>query len=150
MKGIAIPIYLRHGVIREIIAGLFIFLFAYTGINKLFHYSDFAAALSGSSIIGDKARIAAIGIPIINILIAFLLFLPRTRRYGLAGALALMILYSTYVAWALFFSTHLPCRCAGILNWLTWKQQLIFNVIITAIAIMGVITGSANKQHQYI
>ncbi len=118
----------------EVIAALFILLFVYTACSKLLQYEQFKGMLSKSPLISQYSGLLSIAIPITELIIAMLLFFPRTRREGLILSLLLMMLFTIYIAYMMLFSSHLPCSCGGIVQKLSWKQHLFLNLFLIVIA----------------
>jgi hypothetical protein len=116
------------------IAALFIFLFVYTALSKFFNLAQFQFTLAHAPFIGKYSQVMMILIPTIEILIAVLLVIPRTRRVGLVDAFGLMTLFTLYIAYALAAHLKLPCSCGGIIQQLSWKGHLLLNVCLTLIA----------------
>lgn len=122
----------------DIICGLLIFLFVYTALSKLDGLSQFRAALLQSPLLSNRSQFFSLAIPVTELFVAFLLFLPRTRLWGLYGAFALMLLFTLYITYMLNFTPHLPCSCGGVLKQLTWKQHLLFNIVFTLLSLTGI------------
>jgi hypothetical protein len=122
----------------EVIAGLFILLFLYTALSKLGEFAVFRHFLRSSPLIARNAGIMAVLIPAGEILVALLLFLPATRKQGLFASLALMLVFTVYLAYMLLFVPRLPCSCGGVISRLTWQQHLVFNIVFTVLALLGV------------
>lgn len=123
----------------EIISALFILLFVYTAVSKLSEIPNFQNVLSKSPLIGSMAPYIAWGLPILELLVAALLFIPKTRRWGLFSSLALMIGFTVYLGYMIYFTPNLPCSCGGVLSQMSWKQHLIFNTAFTLLALIGVL-----------
>lgn len=134
--------------IVEIISGVFIFLFVYTAISKLLDYNNFKTVLNESPLIGNKAGLVALGLPFAEGLVSALLFVPRTRLWGLYGSAALMTMFTLYMAYIITFSPHLPCSCGGVLQQMTWNQHLIFNLVFLALSIIGIIVKRKQMQKE--
>jgi len=120
--------------IVEISAALFILLFLYTSINKFYEHRVFQLVLSKSPLLGNSAEFISYFIPTAEIVIAFLLLLPRTRLIGLWSSLVLMIVFTVYIGYMLASAERLPCSCGGILKQLKWKDHLLFNLFFVALA----------------
>jgi len=125
--------------IKEIISSIFMFLFLYTALNKLFDLRTFKNVLVKSPLIHNKAAMVAIAIPIIETMVVLILFFPRTRLLGLYSSAVLMIIFTMYIAYMLVFTPNLPCSCGGVLKQMSWNQHLIFNVFFFLLALAGVV-----------
>lgn len=130
----------------EIISSLLLMLFLYTAVSKLLHFTSFIIAMAKSPAIYEYAKPLAYTVPSIEIIIAILLFVPRTRRIGLWSSFILMAIFSIYVAYMLIaHHTDLPCTCGGVLKQLTWPQHLIFNIFFTLLAFAGILLTRKSK-----
>ena len=118
----------------NLIAAAFIFLFTYTALSKLTGFASFKATLQESPLIKDYASVLAYALPVTELVISGLLFIPYTRMAGLYSTLALMILFTGYIGYMLVFTPNLPCSCGGVLKQLSWKQHLLFNIFFTFLA----------------
>ena len=116
------------------VAALFIFLFVYTAVSKLFDFEKFEAVLSASPLLGSWSVYLAWTIPFAEFIIATLLFFPPLRKKGLIFSFALMILFTIYIAYMILFTPHLPCSCGGVIQQLSWRQHFILNVGLTTAA----------------
>ena len=78
-------------------------------------------------------------LPVVEILTALLLVVPKTRFKGLILSFVLMMAFTIYVSLITFhFFRQVPCSCAGVFHHMTWLQHLLFNLFFTAIAVWGV------------
>lgn len=130
---------MRRPVITDIIAGLLIFLFVYTSLSKLYELSLFQSVLEQSPLIGSKAVFISWLIPISELSISLLLFVPRTRLLGFYGSFILMLIFTIYIGYMLTNTSTLPCSCGGILKQLTWKQHFVFNIVFTLLSLAGIL-----------
>ena len=128
---------MKRNLIIEIISSLLILLFVYTAISKLLDYTAFKNVLHVSPLIASKAGIVALALPITEGLVSILLFLPRTRLWGFYGSLALMSVFTLYLAYMINFTPKLPCSCGGVLKQMTWNQHLLFNIFFLIISAIG-------------
>lgn len=127
----------RH-VIVEALAALLILLFVYTASSKLMEYENFRNVLLQSPLIGKQAPLVAWALPLIELIIAVLLFIPRTRLTGLWCSFILMTVFTLYIAYMLAFVTKHPCPCGGVLSKLTWPQHLVFNIFFTLLSVVAI------------
>jgi hypothetical protein len=129
----------------EILSAIFIFIFAYTALSKLFDYTSFKALLSQSPLIGKRAGLAAWMLPAVELATSLILFLPSTRSFGFKVTLVLMSLFTGYVAYMLLFEPELPCSCGGVVSAMTWKQHLYFNIALCILSIVGIRMSNKHK-----
>lgn len=118
----------------------FILLFVYTALSKWFMYTLYVNDLHRSPQLGPYAGIISIVIPASELLISALLLLGKTkgRKWGLYGAFLLMLMFTAYVAWVLNFTYDRPCTCGGIIRNLSWKNHMLFNIVFTILALIGI------------
>lgn len=129
----------------ELIASLFILLFLYTGISKLNEHEEFQIVLSKSPLLATSASVLSWLLPIIEIVTSVLLFLPLTRRYGLATSMLMMALFTLYISYMLLFTPSLPCSCGGVLKQMNWSQHLVFNIFFLLLSILALWLSNKNK-----
>lgn len=124
-------------LLKEIIAALFIFVFAYTAFSKLWEHEKFVAVLSSSPLLGSRAQEMAYAVPGIEIAAIILLLIPSLRKGGLWVSAIIMSLFTIYIGYMILFASHLPCSCGGIIENLSWQQHLVFNIILIVLALIG-------------
>ncbi|GAA4339847.1 MauE/DoxX family redox-associated membrane protein [Flaviaesturariibacter amylovorans] len=123
--------------VSEICTALMLLLLVYTGTVKLFDFPAFQMVLSTSPLIGQHAITVARLLPLLELLIAVILFIPRTRLSGLAASTILMAVFTVYVAYMLLFEPKLPCSCGGVIAAMGWPEHLLFNLFFTGIGLLG-------------
>lgn len=117
--------------IVEIICLSYILLFVYAAVSKLMDFENFRIQLGQSPVLGPFAEIMAILVPFLELAIAVSLAIPRFRFWAIISSFLLMFLFTIYIYIILKYSSFIPCSCGGILENMTWKQHLVFNIIIT-------------------
>jgi len=137
-KPIAIS-WLRKNTAIEVICSLLILLFVYAAISKLSDYDRFTVQLSKSPFVTSFSNFAAWSIPTVEMGIALLLVIKRTRLIGLYASFFLMSLFTAYLMIMLNFSYYIPCSCGGVLENLSWNQHVIFNSFFMIISAAGAI-----------
>lgn len=132
---------MKKEITIQICCGLLIFLFLYTGLSKLTEFTLFTHDLYNQPFARPVIPYLRWTIPAIEITTAIFLSIKRTRLIGLLLSLAVMLLFTIYTSLVLLhFFEWVPCSCGGVLRFLSWPQHLIFNLIFTFIAIIGLTT----------
>ncbi|MBK7562208.1 MAG: hypothetical protein IPI68_12055 [Chitinophagaceae bacterium] len=127
----------------EIVVALYVLLFLYTAIMKFRDIPFFIGSISHTPVLRHYATLLAGMIPAMEIAIAILLIIPRTRYYGLLTGTGLMGIFTLYVAFILATMKELPCSCGGVLQQLNWKEHLVFN---SGFLLAGIVACYWNKQ----
>jgi hypothetical protein len=139
---------MKQDRIIEIICSLLILLFVYTAFSKLLDFRSFTLVLQKSPFIGDKAAVVAYALPIVEVIVSALLFIPRSRLWGLYSSTVLMAMFTLYIAYMISFSPNLPCSCGGVLRQMTWNQHLFFNIIFFLLSLTGVLLKRKQMQKE--
>lgn len=129
---------MKRTVLADAITYFFILLFLYTGAAKLIEIQTFKEQLISSPFFSSLAGVISWMLPIGEIILAVALFIPSLRLKSLYFTLALMSFFTVYVLAIYLIDNHLSCSCGGIIEELTPRQHIIFNlscVILSLIAI---------------
>jgi len=122
----------------EMLAGLLIVLFVYASVGKLVEFETFQRMLRGAPMVGEKYVWVSVLLPAFELLIAVWLLVPRWRRLGFVASFWTMLFFTGYIGYLLLFRrSSMPCSCGGLLERLTWKQHLVFNILFTLVAYIG-------------
>lgn len=79
-------------------------------------------------------------LPLTEIGLIILLLFPDTKLLGMYASLFLMIVFTLYVGGAVFqIYDRYPCACGGLFGRLGWYKHFKVNIILTLIALSGVI-----------
>ncbi|MGV3766818.1 MAG: MauE/DoxX family redox-associated membrane protein [Chitinophagaceae bacterium] len=125
---------------RELLISVPIFIFAYTGLDKLVHHEFFRVQLLSHHLLKNHAILISWALPVIEIIVALLMFFHTTRRVGLLIGLSLMSAFTAYLLYLVTTAPHLPCSCAGIFSFMSWNMHIIFNVACALLILLLVIT----------
>jgi hypothetical protein len=124
--------------IVESITVLFTILFLYTAISKLQEYTIFKEQIATSPILAPFAGIIAVLLPLIELLVTLLLIIPKWRLKGLYTSSFLMIIFTIYIIAILALNKKLPCSCGGVIELLSWRGHIIFNIAFIILGILGI------------
>lgn len=136
---------MKRKIILEVICFLFVLLFLYAALTKLLDYQKFTVQVGQSPLLtgfGDTIPWLVISL---EILVAGMLMIPRTRLVALFASFSLMTMFTAYIVAILNFSPYVPCSCGGVLEKLGWTEHLIFNGAFVILAVIGILL-QANTQ----
>jgi hypothetical protein len=128
-----------------VICLLSIFLFLYTAYAKLSDHKQFAYGLKQLPIIGRIASVVSWLIPITEVIIAVLMIIPRTVKFGLFAFTTLMALFSGYIISLMLLGLKLPCYCGGVIESMNWTQHVWFNLMFITLGITAIFINKTNK-----
>ncbi|PXY40866.1 hypothetical protein DMB65_09805 [Flavobacterium cheongpyeongense] len=123
----------------DVICLLYILLFVYAAVSKLLDFENFQVQLGQSPTLSSYALWISYLVPLIELLIALFLIIPKLRNCGLYSALCLMTMFTTYIFIVLHYSSFVPCSCGGILEKMSWNVHLAFNLFFVVLAITALI-----------
>ncbi|MCR8560428.1 hypothetical protein KXD93_22430 [Mucilaginibacter sp. BJC16-A38] len=126
--------------LKSLPVSLLILLFVYAAASKLLNFGDFRGQLNSQVFSTADAGVLVYVLPAAELIVALLLLFPRTMAAGLQLSLALLVLFSGYIALALLhFWQHVPCPCGGILSRMPWPVHLALNLLFICLNITAII-----------
>lgn len=132
MKIIKAELFAQIGVNALIV------LWIYTAGSKLMAFGAFERQLAlqpFGSIINSTLVYA---LPAIELLTAILLTVKEMRITGLVISAVLLSVFTLYVVLVVMgYFTRMPCSCGGVLEFLSWKAHLIFNIFFLTINLIA-------------
>jgi len=126
-------------LISEVISLLYVSLFLYTALSKLRTYTETREQLSLMPLMDGISDLMSWLLPVFEIIVGMLIFIPTTRKKGLYLGIGIMIMFTLYVAYLLVYHPHLPCTCGGFLQNLTWPEHLVFNIGFIALGLVALV-----------
>ncbi len=130
---------MKQKIAIEIISSLLILLFVYAASSKLIDYNAFKVQLKNSLWLMPFATIIVWLVPAIELLISFILTIKVIRLYGLYASLLILSVFTIYISGMLLSGKHLPCSCGGVIQQLSWRQHLLFNLFFIILSIAGIV-----------
>ena len=122
----------------EIICFLYILLFAHAALSKLLEFNNFQAQLGQSPLLSAFTGFVSYAVIIVELIIAFILAISKTRLLGLIASFSLMMMFTAYILIITNYSYYVPCSCGGILQNMEWKGHLVFNICFTIFSIIAI------------
>ncbi len=132
-------------LMADIISGLVLLLFLYTSLSKLAGYSKFKNVLIASHLLKPVSGVVAWLLPVTELVIVGLLFIPSLRLKGLYASFILISLFTLYLIYMIIFTPDLPCQCGGVLKLLTWPEHIFFNLFFILLSLTGILLYKRNK-----
>ncbi|MFS8616924.1 MAG: MauE/DoxX family redox-associated membrane protein [Solitalea sp.] len=126
----------REGI-ADAAAYVFIFLFLYTASSKLMDLDTFRTALGNSVLLEGITPLLAYAIPLLEIGVAAMLIIPRTRQVGMRLSCMLMIVFTVYLLYMVLFARVKTCHCGGVVSKLSWEEHIWFNLALIALGFTG-------------
>jgi putative oxidoreductase len=127
-------------ILGTVSAALIVLLFVYAATLKLAGFGEFRFQLYRQTFPHIIADILVYALPAAEFAAVLLLLFSRTFFAGLLLSLALLSLFTAYIALVLLgFWAHVPCSCGGVLSRLGWKPHLLFNgcfIVLNLVAIV--------------
>jgi len=130
---------MKKALAIDIISGLLILLFLYTAISKFTDYNSFKTVIHKSPLIANFSGTIAWALPLTEIIIACLLFVPFTKLTGLYTSAAILTIFTLYLIYMLMYTPKLPCSCGGVLKNMSWKQHVFFNTGFILLSLTGIL-----------
>jgi hypothetical protein len=125
--------------IADVISGVILLLFLYTSLSKLLDYETFKSVLSASPLLRTVAGHIAWMLPVSELVIVLLLFLPPLRLKGLYASFILIGLFTLYLIYMILFAPNLPCSCGGVIRLLTWPEHIFFNLFFMLLSLTAIL-----------
>ena len=130
----------------EVICLLFILLFVYAASTKLMEYEKFRVQIGQSPVLTSIGGWISWLVPTIELLIAFMLIIPRLRLLALYASFSLMVMFTAYIFIILNYSPFVPCSCGGILEKMGWEEHLVFNSVFVLLALTAILLLSRKQR----
>jgi len=131
--------YKGRAIFVDIACFLLVFTFVYAAASKLLEWDKFETQIARSPIITRFSSVLTWAVPGIEILICILMFIRSTKLFALYASFTLMVAFTIYIIGILCFSEHIPCSCGGILENMSWRHHLLFNILLTIITASAVL-----------
>ena len=137
-KSMKVSVSVKNAIVYSI-SLIYALLFVYAAMSKLLDYGNFSRQLGQSPMLSAFAGWIRWFVPLLELIIAVFLFVPKVRLAAMFAAYLLMTMFTVYIYILLNYSSFVPCSCGGILEKLTWNQHMFFNIIFMFLGIVGII-----------
>ncbi|MBL1408686.1 MauE/DoxX family redox-associated membrane protein [Sphingobacterium faecale] len=124
-------------IIVQLIALLFLLLFAYTAMVKWGDFSNFVKGLERYTPFKPYAGHIAQLVIGSEVIISLLLLFARTRLLGLYASLLIMLAFTGALYYIIYGLQSSYCNCGGFIDILSASQHLWFNWTLIVLAVIG-------------
>ena len=138
----------KHALTVKFATILVSLLFLYASIAKMIEYSTFKLEIQENPLLAPSENIVAITLISLELLSVLLLNVPKYRSVGLYTAIILLVSFTVYIINIEFTQKGIPCACGGIIESLSRKQHILFNVVFIAITGIGIHSQSKLTPHK--
>jgi hypothetical protein len=133
---------MKSRTILEVITALLTVLFLYAASTQLISYNTFYGQLNRFFSNNLLTGFISVALPVLQVLLAILLWRPATRLLALGCTLAAVSLFTVYLIMMLPSAYRSSCRCGELLPMATLEVNIIINLFIvvlsaTTIILMG-------------
>lgn len=136
--------------IHYAITRFLLLVFLYSAVAKFVEFAEFRSELGKSPFLHPIAGFMAWAVPVLELVVAILLIVPRAQRIALYGYFYMMAAFTAYVYLMMKKAYYLPCVCMGIFDDLAWETHLVVNAVITVLVFMAILLGqgrNAKRRH---
>lgn len=124
-----------------VVTTVLIILFAYTGISKVIDFKTYSHQMYNQPLPRWITSILIWAVPVAEFVVTILLLFGVSRYIGLVLSFLLLFTFTLYVALILSDTfSYVPCSCAGIFSSMGWTTHLFVNLVLTALAGIGLIS----------
>jgi hypothetical protein len=130
---------MKRKIAIEAISIILVVLFVYAALSKIMDFETFRVQLGKSPLLALMSGLIAYVVPTAELLISLLLVFSRTRLIGFYSSLMLLFLFTAYLIAILNFSYYVPCSCGGILQGMSWRTHIFFNLGFIVLSVIGIV-----------
>jgi hypothetical protein len=125
----------------EILTYFFILLFSYAALRKLVDLGMFVREVWGFALLGSKIAIKWEFIILITVelIVASLLAIPRTRLFGWYGSFVLMVAINAIMFFMQQYANVIPNYYGGIIPFVPFIVHFSINILLLILALIGLL-----------
>lgn len=139
----------KKDVTLLLINTLLIALFSYAAFSKLMDYERAQLQMRGQVFTRAIADILTWAIPTLELILVAILLFFKTKSWPYWTSFILLCLFTLYIATIMtgYFGV-IPCSCGGILEKMSYKSHIVFNLFFILVSGYGILLTS-NKGKFY-
>lgn len=122
------------------LTAFYFFLWVQSALPKFYNFSKFREVLDTQAIPKWSISFITWAVPITELSTAILLIIPHYRTLGFYISTFLMFIFTFYIGGIKYGLYKIyPCNCGAMFKNIGWKEHFWINVLLTVIAIIGII-----------
>jgi hypothetical protein len=133
--------FVKKEYVMEILTCFFILLFSYAGLRKLVDLNMFVREVWGFSLFGSKTAVRweFISLSCVELLVALLLSIPKTRTFGWYSTFILIVALNVAMFYMQQFAKVIPIYYGGIIPGVSFIIHFSFNILTLFLALIGLL-----------
>ncbi|WP_394332499.1 MauE/DoxX family redox-associated membrane protein [Chryseobacterium kwangjuense] len=132
-------------LIAEIVIFLILLMWAYTFVSKVLDFDTFRRQINGAYLLSSLGSPLPYILQVLHLSLVVLLIKKSWRKIGLITSLSVLLLYTGYLIYILKFAPSIPCSCISLYSALNWNDQLLINLAVLLLNIIGLIMFSFKR-----
>ncbi|WP_409514621.1 MauE/DoxX family redox-associated membrane protein [Chryseobacterium sp.] len=132
-------------LIAEIVIFLLLLMWAYTFVSKVLDFDTFRRQINGAYLLSSLGSPLPYILQVLHLSLVILLIKKSWRKVGLITSLSVLLLYTVYLIYILKFAPSIPCSCISLYSALNWNDQLLINLALLVLNIIGLIMFSFKR-----
>lgn len=133
-------------VLWEGIALVLALLFAYTSISKLYDWAGTRNAMYNQVFPEWMATLLLYWLPVLELGLAIMLLMPKTRLFALWASLICLISFTVYIGLVLTdVFGRIPCSCGGVISSMGWEAHFLLNLGLVVLTVIGILVKPNDK-----
>lgn len=139
----------KKDVTLLLINTLLIALFSYAAFSKLMDYERAQLQMRGQVFTRAIADILTWAIPTLELILVAILLFFKAKSWPYWASFILLCLFTLYIATIMTgYFGFIPCSCGGILEKMSYKSHIVFNLFFILVSGYGILLTS-NKGKFY-
>ncbi|MCZ2336998.1 MAG: hypothetical protein LC127_02145 [Chitinophagales bacterium] len=126
-------------IMEMVISIFFAILFSYAAMSKSLDFKNFAEKLAQSLGLQGSGETVAYLIIALTTMTVLMLCYRTFRFWGLLLAFGMLTVVTAYNGFILMDSKNLPCTCIGLVEKMTWKDNLVLNAGLMITSLIGIL-----------
>lgn len=121
-------------VVKKAICIVFVIIFVYAAIDKIWDHSKFVSQLGFSPFMFPGMDIALSKSVVVLLILSIILLLLNPP--DMVFSTLVIAAFTVYIIAVLTIAPFVPCSCIGLSDRFTWHQQLYINIVLLVLSMI--------------